>query len=292
MTNQFTTLAEIPEKWGQPPASMITKLNRGKGVVLDYVGHADVTLILCQVDPMWTYDWNRDEYGNMAIRKSGSNLVLEGTLTVHGVTRPCVGTCQSNKGEPEKELTGDLIRNGAMRFGIATKLWSKLDDATDDHRAPARAADEPDKPMTQDEIDKFVKACKDAGLVPEDVIADALPMRSDDERLMKSQKRALIDSFTKMRDGLAALQEMTDDAPEAELPLGDPPPADEIRPASKSMVGKIKGMYDDLGVTDRLEQLRQTAEFLSLDGKLASHNNLNIDQASALIDHLTSRAES
>ena len=131
----FEALAVIPEQWARPPAEMVTQLNRGKGVMLDYVGHADITLILCKVDPAWTYDWNRNADGDMAIRKSGQNLVLEGALTVHAVTRPCVGTCQASRFEPEKELTGDLIRNGAMRFGIATKLWSKLDDANDDHQA-------------------------------------------------------------------------------------------------------------------------------------------------------------
>jgi hypothetical protein len=56
-------------------------------------------------------------------------LVMWGYLTVHGVDRLCVGTCEPGKGDPEKELVGDLLRNGAMRFGIGTKLWSKATDA-------------------------------------------------------------------------------------------------------------------------------------------------------------------
>jgi hypothetical protein len=52
-----------------------------------------------------------------------------GWLVVHGTRRLCVGTCEASKGDPEKELIGDLLRNGAMRFGIGTRLWSKSDSA-------------------------------------------------------------------------------------------------------------------------------------------------------------------
>lgn len=38
---------------------------------------------------------------------------------------PVAGTCEDRKFEPEKELIGDLLRNGAMRFGIGLALWAK-----------------------------------------------------------------------------------------------------------------------------------------------------------------------
>ena len=57
-----------------------------------------------------------------------------GRITVHGKSIIGVGTCEARKGEPEKELVGDMIRNAAMRFGIGTKLWSKAFDE------PARSA--------------------------------------------------------------------------------------------------------------------------------------------------------
>ena len=120
-------LLAIVNDLAQPDPSMVSKLDRGKGLKLDYVSHADTTIMLCKADPLWTYDYNRDERGRMDVYESGSLLVLEGTITVFGVTRPCVGTCEKRKVEQHKELTGDLIRNGAMRMGIATKLWSKLD---------------------------------------------------------------------------------------------------------------------------------------------------------------------
>ena len=126
-------LALVPARWSRPPKEMVSKLDRGKGVKLDYVGHADTTLMLIDVDPCFTYDYHRDELGRMDIYEQGPNWVLEGTLTLFGVTRPCVGTCEKRKVEVHKELLGDMLRNGAMRFGVATALWSKVDDAADAH---------------------------------------------------------------------------------------------------------------------------------------------------------------
>ncbi len=133
MAERIDKLRAIPDKWAHPPAEKLATLDRGRGVKLSYFGHADTTLALIDVDPEFTYDYRRTPDGRADIYESGKNLVLEGTLTVLAVTRPCIGTCQNNKGEPEKELIGDLLRNGALRFGIATGLWSKVDDATDDN---------------------------------------------------------------------------------------------------------------------------------------------------------------
>jgi hypothetical protein len=95
------------------------------------MGHAEVTLALIDVDPAW--NWHPvaidPETGGPKITPQGKRLVLWGYLEVLGVQRLCVGTCDAGKGDPEKELIGDLLRNGAMRFGIGTKLWSKAVDA-------------------------------------------------------------------------------------------------------------------------------------------------------------------
>jgi hypothetical protein len=151
-------LGSIPGRWAHPPAKLISKLPRYTGrrdtppaqrekrmctecgtwhafpaVHLDYMGHADVTLALIDVDPCWTWEPAAfDELGAPAIRQLEGRLVMWGWLTVHGVRRLAVGTCETGKSDPEKELIGDLLRNGAMRFGIGTGLWSKSegDDAT------------------------------------------------------------------------------------------------------------------------------------------------------------------
>ncbi len=49
-------------------------------------------------------------------------------LTICGVTRLAYGSCEAGKGDPEKELIGDMVRNGAMRFGVATALWKGSTD--------------------------------------------------------------------------------------------------------------------------------------------------------------------
>jgi hypothetical protein len=55
---------------------------------------------------------------------------------MHGVSRVCVGTCSAQAFEPEKELVGDSIRNGAMRFGVALNLWAKGDWTLDAPESP------------------------------------------------------------------------------------------------------------------------------------------------------------
>ena len=46
------------------------------------------------------------------------------------------------------ELVGDALRNGALRFGIATKLWSKTDGAASSSpdEAPVQAPARPNAP--------------------------------------------------------------------------------------------------------------------------------------------------
>lgn len=143
-------LAEIPGRFAQPDPSTISKLpkptkrenQKGKcdecggwhglpAVHLDYMGHADVTLALIEVDPLWTWEPVAIDQtsGGPAISNQNGRLVMWGWLIVQGVRRLCVGTCDASKGDPEKELIGDLLRNGAMRFGIGTRLWSKADSA-------------------------------------------------------------------------------------------------------------------------------------------------------------------
>lgn len=92
---------------------------------LDFVGHADVTKRLLDVDPEWTWEPVADPaalgfpvvQGGMWIR-----------LTVCGVSRYGFGDAQGKTGpNAVKELIGDALRNAAMRFGVALNLWAKGD---------------------------------------------------------------------------------------------------------------------------------------------------------------------
>lgn len=86
---------------------------------LDYVGHANVTDRLLEVDPFWSWE-------PMSYTPEGLPLfVKEGLwikLTVCGVTRIGFGD-----GASIKEVIGDAIRNAAMRFGVGLDLWAKID---------------------------------------------------------------------------------------------------------------------------------------------------------------------
>lgn len=159
-----TLLRSIPTAWADPPPRMIGKLPRGKrrgspkgvckprsqggdapddqdhfcggwhtlpAIHLDYMGHADVTEALIRIDPEFTYTpgWNTTAgpLGPFALtdQRNPKNILLE--MTLFGVTRPCVGTIEGDVNDPLKELLSDGLRNGAMRFGIAVRLWSKAD---------------------------------------------------------------------------------------------------------------------------------------------------------------------
>lgn len=147
-TEAAELLAAVVARYAQPDPACLAKLPKptkkdnpkGKcdvcggwhglpAVHLDYMGHADVTLALIDVDPLWTWEPAGLIDGCPVVQNQSGRLVLWGYVTVLGVRRLGVGTCAASQPDPEKELIGDLLRNVAMRFGIATRLWSKADSA-------------------------------------------------------------------------------------------------------------------------------------------------------------------
>jgi hypothetical protein len=100
---------------------------------IDYVGHAELTSRLLDVDPWWNWEpaaWTEDGEPKINVRGNTARMWIK--LTVAGVTRLGVGTCSANKDDVEKELIGDALRNAAMRFGAALDLWSKSERHRDD----------------------------------------------------------------------------------------------------------------------------------------------------------------
>lgn len=95
---------------------------------LDYVGHAGITDRLNSVDPKWNWEpLAFDANGLPAYDKNGGMWIK---LTILGVTRLAYGDAQGKIGpNAVKEIIGDAIRNGAMRFGVGTYLWSKSEKA-------------------------------------------------------------------------------------------------------------------------------------------------------------------
>lgn len=158
---------------------------------LDYVGHANTTNRLLEVDPFW-------EWEPMAYTEAGTPLFSDGglwiKLTVCGVTRLGFGD-----GGSVKEVIGDAIRNAAMRFGVALDLWSKIDlhaernpgdgptrnqprdEGTRGRSAPREAVGtqggvrntgaNPPRATNQDALDELLSICNQNGLDPRAVEA-------------------------------------------------------------------------------------------------------------------------
>ncbi|GAA1395278.1 hypothetical protein ACFQZ4_23995 [Catellatospora coxensis] len=119
---------------------------------LDYVGHAEITDRLLQVDATWTWE-------PVAMTPEGLPLLdREGglwiRLTVAGVTRMGYGDAEGKKGPSAiKEAIGDALRNAAMRFGVGLDLWgAKFErdaQSTGDEEAPAQqAGEQQERPAT------------------------------------------------------------------------------------------------------------------------------------------------
>lgn len=98
---------------------------------LDYVGHAQLTARLLDVDPEWTWEpvaYTDDGLPALMRDSNGNPMGLWIRLTVAGMTRLGFGECPASKGaDGVKEAIGDALRNAAMRFGAALDLWAKGD---------------------------------------------------------------------------------------------------------------------------------------------------------------------
>lgn len=154
-----------------PDPKIVGKLPKG-GIQLDFVGHADITRILIEIDPEW--DWSPVDWANgrPMIHVENGIATMWGHLTLLGQTRLGVGSCRADKQDLDKELVSDFLRNAAMRFGIALSLWTKQEweDLNNFAGKPAKS-NVPDKPASKDAVDKFIQACADANL-DHDQVAD------------------------------------------------------------------------------------------------------------------------
>jgi hypothetical protein len=226
-------LEEIIGKYGVPDPKIVGKLPKG-GMQLDFVGHADVTKMLIEIDPEWTWEPTAfDTNGLPAYRVENGMAHMAGWLTILGVRRLGVGSVMHNKPDLLKELISDFIRNAAMRFGVCLALWTKQEWEDVSHTPstpvakPAPVAKvEPAKPtdplVSMDNIKRFVDACKGAGLDHEKIAKSA---KIDLADLKESQMPALREAFAKAKELAASFN---DDDP---LP---PEVMDDFNPAFKT----------------------------------------------------------
>ena len=200
MEKKKVELHEILGVYGVPDPKIVGKLPKG-GQQLSFVGHADVTKMLIEIDPYWTWEPVAfTEDGLPAYRVENGLAHMAGWMTVHGVRRLGIGSVAHNKPDLLKELASDLIRNCAMRFGICLSLWTKQ-EWDDIDAAPAKPQPKPQaKPqvdlspedgLTEEQIAAFNKACVDNSLNPMTIYKDArvrfgFAKQSDLEALRKA----------------------------------------------------------------------------------------------------------
>jgi hypothetical protein len=140
---------------------------------LDYVGHADVTDRLLQVDPLWTWE-------PMALTVEGLPAFGNGGLwirmTVCGVVRIGFGDAPGKSGgDGVKEVVGDAIRNAALRFGVAIDLWRREKPAPDDggtapkptprRNTRSSTKDTAPKLISEPQLRKLMALMNEAGIV-------------------------------------------------------------------------------------------------------------------------------
>ena len=173
-------------------------------VHLDYVGHAALTDRLLDCDPLWSWEPAAFADGLPAFDRTGGLWIK---LTVCGVTRLGYGhAAAKNNQDPgarEKEVIGDALRNAAMRFGAALKLWHKGElHASDEADDPAKPDDKPQTidegqwtkltsmlEATNSDVGKFLKEfkCKSVKTLLRDDYGRALSMLEKKQEKMRGE---------------------------------------------------------------------------------------------------------
>ncbi|MFE6126702.1 hypothetical protein ACFQ6Q_00295 [Streptomyces sp. NPDC056437] len=135
---------------------------------LAFVGHAEATNRLLNVDPFW--DWEPLALDQAGLPQYDGNKAMWIRMTVCGMTRLGYGDATGKSGaNAVKEIIGDAIRNAGMRFGMALDLWTPSDLEIIESGGEALA----DAPAKESAPSQAVKA--PATAAPEDgAAADAL----------------------------------------------------------------------------------------------------------------------
>jgi len=211
-TDNTQQLLEVLNKYAVPDPAIVGKLPKG-GSSLSYVGHADITRILISVDPHWRLVPIAWENGRPACNIVNDMATMWFELTLLGTSRLAIGTAKANAFDLDKQLYGDALRNGAMRFGISLNLWTKNEWEELDHnpapskprptslvnppeQAPKQSKPKTLTPLSQPQIDQFTAACETKGIDPKVVAANAgIP---DGNPWMESHLPALRSAFKEL----------------------------------------------------------------------------------------------
>jgi len=187
MTENTNQLRKVLVDYAVPDPKIVGKLPKG-GATLDFVGHADITRILIEIDPHWRLVPIAWENGRPAVNIVNDMATMWFEMTLLGQARLAIGTAKANSMDLDKVLYGDALRNGAMRFGIGLSLWTKQEWNDLDHHTPAKPAPrqtgtaakpaspaqtpKPTAPLSDEQVAQFRAACEAKGL-DADSVAEA-----------------------------------------------------------------------------------------------------------------------
>lgn len=192
MMDNTDKLRLVLKDYAVPDPKIVGKLPKG-GIQLDFVGHADITKILIEIDPNWRWVPCGWDNGRPAIHVENGMATMWGELQLLGQGRLGVGSVRADKPDLDKELVSDFLRNAAMRFGICLSLWTKQewDDVNHPTTAPAPAAKRQTKAadtiqrvaekaaaksngkLSDEQVEQFLTACESKGIDPVAVSANA-----------------------------------------------------------------------------------------------------------------------
>ena len=304
-------LEEILGKYGVPDPKIVGKLPKA-GMQLDFVGHADVTKMLIEIDPGWTWEPTAfDANGLPAYRVENGMAHMAGWLTVQGVRRLGIGSVMHNKPDLLKELISDFIRNSAMRFGICLALWTKQEWDDNPHAttkpAPKPVALDSNPSVSADNIERFKGACADAALDWREIANTAgVNLDSLHESDMTALRAAfatakatpkpvvkseVMDDFNPAFSGteevlakvvnLFAGAEVIEESRNNHPANGTPQIKEPGAPATPPQLGKLRALCNGAGITSKEDQLSMATDHAKRT--ITSFNDLTKKEASELI---------
>lgn len=231
----MTDLKDIVTKYGVPDPSIVGKLPRG-GIQLDFVGHAEITKILIEIDPLWSWEpCAFDVNGRPGVSRVNDMVVMWGRLTVLGKSLLGVGSAKFDKQDLDKELIGDFLRNASMRFGVALSLWSK---AEWEHEAKPSKPVDADPLVSEGNKARIVNAFATLGIE----LAEALTLvgiRFDEfDKLRESGREKLLKAFNHAKDEAQSDQPVTETSkPRVDATITPIPVPDKAKSAHPSNGG-------------------------------------------------------
>jgi hypothetical protein len=172
--NNSKQLLQVLKDHAVPDPKIVGKLPKGN-MQLDFVGHADITRLLIEIDPTWRWVPIAWDEGRPKVHVENGMATMWGELQLLGHARLGVGSVRADKADLDKELVSDFLRNAAMRFGICLSLWTKQEwedlggkpepqKQVGSKAKPAPKPEQTDGNLSDQQRKQFEKACTDSGL--------------------------------------------------------------------------------------------------------------------------------